>query len=126
MSGAVYMKTFFKQIMEVVGQMEEMFPDDPDFKVFNTFLGLLQRTNPLAVISTFHEHVVLKYEAQITTRDEEFILGHTPVEYGNDIMDIIGKMKTYWKVLSESSKDSLWQYLHVLAQLCKRYYENSA
>ena len=126
MSGAMYMKTFFKQIMEVVGQMEEMFPDDPDFKVFQTFLGLLQRTNPLAVLSTFREHVVLKYETQIVNRDEEFILGHTPVEYGNDIMDIIGKMKTYWKVLSDPSKDSLWQYLHVLTQLCKRYYENSA
>jgi hypothetical protein len=128
MSGpaAMYMKSFFKQLMEVVGQMEGMFPDDPDFKIFHTFLGLLQRTNPLSVLSTFREHVVLKYEEKIEARDEEFILGHTPVEYGNDIMDIVGKMKTYWKVLSVPSKDSLWQYLHVLTQLCKRYYENLA
>jgi hypothetical protein len=126
MSGAVYMKSFFKQLNEVVGQLEGMFPDDPDFKTFQTFLALLQRTNPLSVLSGFHEHVVLKYEAQITSRDEEFILAHTAVEYGNDNMDIVSKLKTYWSVLSTNSKNSLWQYLHVLVQLCKRYYENPA
>jgi hypothetical protein len=124
MSGAMYMKTFFKQLIEVIGQLETMFPEDPDFKVFQTFLGLLQRTNPLSVMSTFHEHVVLKYGTHIANRDEEFILNHTPVEYGNDIMDIVSKFKTYWKVLSPASRDSLWQYMHVLTQLCKRYYEN--
>ena len=42
----------------------------------------------------------------------------------NDLLDIISKFKTYWTILSTGSKDSLWQYLHVLTQLCKKYYES--
>jgi len=121
-ASTVYLKTFFRQLIEVVDQLETMFPDDPDFKVFSTFLGLLQKTNPGSVISTFREHVVDKYEEHIASRNEDFILTHVPVEYGGDIMDIVSKLKLYWKVLSPASKDSLWQYMHVLTQLCKRYY----
>jgi hypothetical protein len=124
MSGsAVFLKSFFRQLIEVVEQLDSMFPDDPDFKVFSTFLSILQKTNPGSVISTFREHVVLKYEEHIVKRNEDFILEHVPVEYGGDIMDIVSKLKTYWKVLSPTSKNSLWQYMHVLTQLCKRYYE---
>lgn len=122
MGAVVYMRTFFKQLTEFVGQLEEMFPDDPDFAVFQTFLGLIQRTNPQMILSTIREHVVLKYEAQITSRDEAFILSYDGSEYDSEVMNIVSKLRTYWKTLSEPSKQAMWQYLHVLTQLCKRYY----
>jgi len=121
MSGT-YMKTFFKQLTEFVGELEEMFPDDPDFAVFQTFIGLVQRTNPQLILATIREHVVQKYEAQITNRDEGFILSYDGNEYNSDVMNIVSKLRTYWKTLSEPSKQAMWQYLHVLTQLCKRYY----
>lgn len=121
MSGT-YMKTFFKQLTEFVGELEEMFPDDPDFAVFQTFIGLVQRTNPQLILATIREHVVQKYEAQITNRDEGFILSYDGNEYNSDVMNIVSKLRTYWKTLSERSKQAMWQYLHVLTQLCKRYY----
>ena len=116
------MRTFFKQLVEFVGQLENMFPDDPDFAVFQTFLGVVQRTNPQMVLATIREHVVTKYEAQIASRDEEFILNYNSSEYDSDVMNIVSKLRTYWKTLSEPSKNAMWQYLHVLTQLCKRYY----
>jgi hypothetical protein len=116
------MRTFFKQLVEFVGQLEDMFPDDPDFAVFQTFLGLVQRTNPQMVLATIQEHVVTKYEAQIASRDEEFILNYNSGEYDSEVMNIVSKLRTYWKTLSEPSKNAMWQYLHVLTQLCKRYY----
>jgi len=116
------MRTFFKQLVEFVGQLENMFPDDPDFAVFQTFLGVVQRTNPQMVLATIQEHVVTKYEAQIASRDEEFILNYNSSEYDSDVMNIVSKLRTYWKTLSEPSKNAMWQYLHVLTQLCKRYY----
>lgn len=122
MSAVTYMRTFFKQLVEFVGQLEDMFPDDPDFAVFQTFLGLVQRTNPQMVLATIQEHVVTKYEAQIASRDEEFILNYNSGEYDSEVMNIVSKLRTYWKTLSEPSKNAMWQYLHVLTQLCKRYY----
>lgn len=120
--GVVYMRTFFKQLTEFVSQLEEMFPDDPDFPVFQTFLGLVQRTNPQMILATIREHVIDKYDAQIISRDEAFILNYTGSEYDSEVMNIVSKLRTYWKTLSEPSKNAMWQYLHVLTQLCKRYY----
>ena len=122
MSAVTYMRTFFKQLTEFVSQLEEMFPDDPDFAVFQTFLGVVQRTNPQMILATIREHVVDKYEAQIASRDEEFILNYNSSEYDSDVMNIVSKLRTYWKTLTEPSKNAMWQYLHVLTQLCKRYY----
>lgn len=122
MSAVTYMRTFFKQLTEFVTQLEEMFPDDPDFAVFQTFLGLAQRTNPQMILATIREHVVDKYETQIASRDEAFILSYEASEYDSDVMNIVSKLRTYWKTLSEPSKNAMWQYLHVLTQLCKRYY----
>ena len=122
MSAVTYMRTFFKQLTEFVSQLEEMFPDDPDFAVFQTFLGLVQRTNPQLILGTIQEHVVNKYEAQIASRDEAFILTYDSKEYDGDVMNIVSKLRTYWKTLTEPSKNAMWQYLHVLTQLCKRYY----
>jgi hypothetical protein len=101
-----------------------MFPEDADFRTFRTFLGMLQRTNPTVVISTFHSHVTVKFSDQIKNRDETFMTSYTPAEYGSDVTDIIGKVRGYWSTLSDSSKDCLWQYMFVLTELTKRYHSN--
>jgi hypothetical protein len=122
MSAPVILKTFFHQFTEVVDQLIGMFPDDQNFKIFKTFLGMLQRTNPTIVISTFYEHVAQKYETQINSRDEAFLTSYTPVEYGVDVTDIISSLRPYWETLSGESKDALWQYIYILKELSKRYY----
>lgn len=121
---ALYLKSFFNQFNEVVQQLEDMFPEDADFRTFRTFLGMLQRTNPTVVISTFHSHVTVKFSDQIKNRDENFMTSYTPAEYGSDVTDIIGKVRGYWSTLSDSSKDCLWQYMFVLTELTKRYHSN--
>lgn len=123
MSTTIILKTFFHQFNEVVDQLIGMFPDDQNFKMFKTFLGMLQRTNPTIVISTFYEHVSTKYEKQIDSRDENFLVSYTPADYGADVTDIISSLRPYWKSLSTTSKDALWQYIYILKELTKKYYE---
>lgn len=117
-------KAFFVQLETVVGQLQEMFPDDSDFPTFLTFLGLLQRTNPSVVINAFYENVNVHYEAQIDRRDEAFITQYEGKEYGSEMMDIVSKLKSYWSVVSSETKQSIWQYMYVLKELAKRAYKN--
>ena len=115
-------KAFFHQFLTVVGQLQEMFPDDPDFPTFLTFLNLLQKTNPSVVINTFYENVNAKYEKKINEKDDAFIAGYEGTEYGSDMVDIFSKVKGYWSVMSPETKASIWQYMYVLKELCKRAY----
>lgn len=123
MSTIVATKTFFAQLITVVKNLGDMFPNDPDFPTFHTFLGMLQKTNPSLVINTFYEHVVQKYEKEIDARDEAFVMAYQGQEYDNDMLDIISKVKGYWSVLDGETKDSLWQYMYILKELCKRAHE---
>ena len=115
-------KAFFSQFLMLTTSLQDMFPDDSDFVTFHTFLNILQKTNPSMVIKTFYENVNMKYEAQIDSKDEKFIEDYKGGEYGSDVMDIVSKLKSYWSVLSTQSKASLWQYMYVLKELCKRAY----
>jgi len=121
MSSTVYLKSFFHQLSDVVGELADMFPDDPDFGMFRTYIALLQRTNPTMVIDTFHEHVALKFEDQINAKNDEFLLAYSATEYGNEGMDIVAKIKSYWSVLSADTKTAIWQYLYILKELAKKY-----
>jgi hypothetical protein len=121
MSATVYLKSFFHQLSDVVGELADMFPDDPDFGMFRTYIGLLQRTNPTMVIDTFYEHVALKFENQINEKNDEFLLAYSATEYGSEGMDIVGKIKSYWSVLSPDSRSAIWQYLYILKELAKKY-----
>jgi len=116
-------KAFYVQIGSVVQNLVEMFPDDADFPTFQTFIGMLQKTKPSLVINAFYENVTLKYEDKILNKDEAFISEYQGVEYGNDVADIISKVKSYWSVIDESTKQSLWQYMYILNELAKRAYK---
>ena len=126
MSSTVYLKSFFHQLSDVVGELADMFPDDPDFGVFKTYISLLQRTNPTMVIDTFYEHVAMKFEDQINAKNDEFVLNYAAAEYGSEGMDIVAKIKSYWSVLSPDSKTAIWQYIYILKELAKKYKSGSA
>jgi hypothetical protein len=115
-------KIFFQQFQSVIAHLQEMFPDDADFPTFATFLGLLQKTNPSIVVKTFYENVNVKYGDKIDARDEKFIMGYEGGEYGNDMMDIVSKLKGYWSVISPETKTSIWMYMLVLKELAKKIY----
>jgi hypothetical protein len=121
MSASTYLKSFFHQLSEVVGELTEMFPEDQDFKVFQTYVALLQRTNPGMVVDTFHEHVAMKFETEIDAKNDDFFINYNATEYGSDGMDIVSKIKTYWSVLSPETKTAIWQYIYILKELSKRY-----
>ena len=126
MSSTIYLKSFFHQLSDVVGELADMFPDDPDFGVFKTYISLLQRTNPTMVIDTFYEHVAMKFEDQINAKNDEFVLNYAAAEYGSEGMDIVAKIKSYWSVLSPDSKTAIWQYIYILKELAKKYKSGSA
>jgi hypothetical protein len=121
MSSFVATKAFFSTLSDVVDHLIDMFPDDVDFMTFKTFIGMVQKSNPKIVINTFHEELS-KFEKYIDEKDEKFLLEYKAVNYGAEGADIFEKVKSYWSVLDDQTKDSLWQYFYILKELCKKAY----
>lgn len=116
-----FVKGFYDQFGNFMQEMIAMFPDDPDFRTFETFLKMLSKTNPMHAIKLFKEYCD-KFENQINSRDENFFLNYSyDQEEGlGDMMDVVGKLSGYYKGMNEESKKSIWEYLFVLKELSKR------
>ena len=99
-----------------------MYPDDPDFPLFETSLRLLKSTTPAFVIKQFYESSQ-GFEDQILTKNEHFFLDHSFSEFGEDMdFNILAKLKQYVQQMSAGSKEAVWSYVQNLYKLVKAYH----
>jgi hypothetical protein len=115
------MDAFFTQFHQFMGQLIKVFPEDPDFKMYDDGVALVQRVNPSLVLSEFSKHVG-PFEEVIRKRDDGFFMNHTfdSLEPDNTMEQVIQKLKGYWAALSDQNKSSIWGYIILLLDIHKR------
>jgi hypothetical protein len=115
------MDAFFTQFHEFMVQLMTVFPDDPDFAVYDSGVFLLKNVNPSLVISEFNKHV-LPFEDILRSKNSDFFLKHTfdSLSPDNTMEQVINKLKGYWISLSEPNKESIWRYIILLMDIVKR------
>ena len=126
-SRKMLMEAFFNSFIALSTEMKEMFPDDPDFGVFDTALKLLQKTNPSLAVTYYKNNVLdTEFNEKIPQQDESFFLNHSFNEYHDTVggMDVIGKLKQYWAVLSPASRSLVWDYIITLDRIARHLSTN--
>ena len=67
-----------------------------------------------------------KFEKQVQTKDERFFLDQTyddaVVNESNFTEDLVNKLKSYWKDMSEDDKEIIWKYLGLFFGLKNKIY----
>ena len=121
MSKKIFMDAFFTQFHAFLGELGRVFSADEDFPAYDTALTLMQKVNPILVLSEFTKHVI-PFETMIREKNTDFFLKHDFSEFDPDnTMDpIIKKLKGYWESMSESNKDAIWKYILLLVDISKR------
>ena len=118
----VLLNAFYDQIFQFLKELGAMYPEDPDFSLGATTLRLLKSTMPAFPIKEFYESSK-KFEDQILSKNELFFLDHSFEEFKEEVdFNILGKLKTYVKSMSDSSKDAVWIYVQNLYKLAKAYH----
>ena len=115
------MDAFFTQFHGFLGELTRVFPTDEDFQAYDTALTLMQKMNPILVLSEFTKHVI-PFETMIREKNSDFFLKHDFSEFDPDnTMDpIIKKLKGYWEGMSEPNKEAIWKYILLLVDISKR------
>lgn len=122
MSRKLLMDAFFNQFSDFLNELIRVFPSDADFPTFKTALNLLQKTNPMLVITQVKTHTD-PYAEMITSKNENFFIEH---DYSDDvdgdgaIQQIIQKLKGLWEVLTPNNKKVVWDYVKVIRDLATR------
>jgi hypothetical protein len=121
MSKKIFMDAFFTQFHEFMGQLIRVFPEDPDFTVYDSGVMMLQKINPGLVLAEFIKHVT-PFEEIIRAKNSDFFI-QTQIfifDPENTMEQVIQKLKAYWVGLSDSNKESIWNYIILLLDISKR------
>ena len=121
MSKKIFMDAFFTQFHEFMGQLIRVFPEDPDFTVYDSGVMMLQKVNPGLVLAEFIKHVT-PFEEIIRAKNSDFFI-QTQIfifDPENTMEQVIQKLKAYWVGLSDSNKESIWNYIILLLDISKR------
>lgn len=121
-SRGVLLKALYNQFYALTGELREMFPEDPDFLIFENAIRLLEKTNPGLMLHYYKTNVTdTGFSRKIAERDESFFLDYHYAEYNEAVgADVIGKLKEYWNVLSPESRSAVWAYISAIDQVCVR------
>lgn len=123
MSKKIYIDAFFNQYEDFLNQIKEVFPEDPDWKLYLSGLAIFRRTNPMIVAQKTWKWVS-KFEETIRNRDEKFFLTMDYSEYteGEEPLEqTIEKLRNMWSVLTPHNRKVVWDFVNnitTLAKLC--------
>jgi type I site-specific restriction-modification system R (restriction) subunit len=117
-----FLTAFNNQLCNLVNNLSDMFPEDPDLQFSKNTVAFLKKNNPRKLQKIFSEYVGI-YKNQIKEEDDKFFLTKDFIKedldfdsnhYSNDIMK---NLKKYWHLIDTESKKNIWKYLKVLVIL---------
>jgi hypothetical protein len=113
------MTAFYDQLLALLHELKDMYPEDPDFPLGITTLKMMKSVNPGFVVNTFYESSKA-FEGQIIEKNEGFFLDHDFAEFSDELdFDILTKLKQCVKTMDAASKESVWVYVQNLYKIAK-------
>ena len=67
-----FLTAFNKQLCNLVNNLSDMFPTDPDLQFSKNTVAFLKKNNPRKLQKIFSEYVAI-YEDQIKEEDDKFL-----------------------------------------------------
>ena len=114
----ILINAFFDQFITFVAELEDMYPEDSDFSMFETTLKLMRMTNPSLVIKYVAESTSSFLE-KIMASDERFFLEMDFSVYAGIDINIFTKLKNYIQSMSAESKGNVWKYIQNVTRLAQ-------
>jgi len=118
-SKIVIMNALYDQFFSFLSELKEMYPEDPDFSMYETSLRMLKSTNP-SLLGKYIVEYTEDFKSQIESQDESFFLKYSFDEYGEHVdLNIFSKLKKYYADMSPDSKSNTWKYIQNIYKLSK-------
>ena len=114
----VLVNAFFDQLIAFLGELKDMYPDDPDFAIGLTSSKMMRTLNPVMMVKIFFDSAK-EYESEILTKNETFFLDHSFSNIQDVDFNLLDKLKQYVRGMSEISKKNVWIYIENLYKLAK-------
>lgn len=121
MSKKILIDAFFNQYEDFLNQLKEVYPDDPDWKLYLSGLAIFRRTNPLIVVKKTWKHIA-PFEEMIVSRNEKFFMerDYSDITEGEEPLEqTITKLRGMWEALSPHNRRVVWDFANNITALAK-------
>lgn len=116
-SKIVLTNALYDQFFSFIGELKQMYPNDPDFPMYETSVRMLKSTNPTLLAKYIVEYSQ-EFSSKIEKHDEGFFLDYAFNEYEEHVdLNIFSKLKKYYADMSTSSKENTWRYIQNIYKL---------
>tara|TARA_B110000483_G_scaffold243664_1_gene335089 strand:+ start:1938 stop:2327 length:390 start_codon:yes stop_codon:yes gene_type:complete len=129
MSKVHILKGFNDHFMEMVLDIERVFPDDNDISTVKNSFVELRKANPKLVIKVFKEQIYNIYNNEIEEGNIDFFINKN---YQKDIGNIpeseyilnkINILRNPVRNMDKNDQDKVIKYMQNLSKLCNLYYK---
>lgn len=125
------LKVFNDKIYEFVTDLLVIYPNDEDLYAFKKGLRLIWIVDDRKTIRIFKKFILDNYKNELITRNETFFLEHSFESEINNYnreetdfsMQLMNRLKFYWKNLTCENKKTIYNYFDVLILLCENYFQ---
>tara|TARA_Y100000996_G_scaffold415040_1_gene407909 strand:+ start:1531 stop:1920 length:390 start_codon:yes stop_codon:yes gene_type:complete len=122
------LKGFNDHFMEMVEDIERVFPDDTDISTVKNSFTELRKANPKMVIKVYKEQILDLYRSQIESGNIDFFIDK---DYKKDIGNIqdseyilnkINILRDPVRDMEKADQDKVIHYIQNLSKLCDAYH----
>ena len=120
---------FNNHLNEFFNDVVNIFPDNLDIKVAQTSLSTMRKANPRLIVAIWREHIVSKYEKEITEGNIDFFLEkdyNTDLKSADNASTILEKINCLKEPIKNMGQDNLIKtirYIQNLTKLCNLYHQ---
>lgn len=116
---------FNNTIQQLIDDLINYFPEDNDYKLFESSFKMLRQANPRKVLELFKTHI-LKHKNYILDENESFLLEYDYLQSNTNIQDmnyaenLMLRIKDNWRLIDDKNKQAIWKYFKVLIVLSEK------
>ena len=118
-----YNDTFNDTFREFTEDLIRVFPEDPEFRMYQVGIETTIALYPSYVAEQFIQKVTIPYGDKILMKDQSFFLSHDYEEVTTEhkgASQVIEKIKHYWNNMGSENQEIVWKYFRVLILLSRK------
>ena len=114
-----YLKIFTNLMNQFLLELTEIFPDEKNLQTYYFSVTSINKVNPRMSLDYF-KYYVMPFKSLIEERNEKYFIDEEYQEnVGLSENSIVHgtRLKELWKVMSEDTKEKVWQYFENLIKI---------
>lgn len=115
---------FNNHFLELVNDVQVVFPDDLDIATIHNAFNKMRKANPRLIMSAFKEYVAGPYRSEIDKSDIEFFISKDykqELKNNNAILEKIDCLREPIRAMNKEEQQKVIKYMQNLCKLCDLY-----